>query len=54
VFLWLVQVPLAYLLAYHTDFEVNGVFMAIGISSTLLALTAIYIFRKGKWKLIEV
>ena len=32
----------------------SGVYIAIGISETLLAVVGIIIFKKGKWKLVKV
>lgn len=51
---WLIQIPLAYLLAIQFDFGPNGAYAAIAISSAILALMAIYVFRKGKWKLVDI
>ena len=48
---WLIQIPLAYLLANHTSLESNGVYWAIGISESVLAVLAVMIFKRGKWKL---
>lgn len=47
---WLFQIPLAYLLAVPIGLDARGVFIAITISESLLALVAIIVFRKGKWK----
>ncbi len=47
---WLIQIPLAYLLANATGLVTAGVYWAIAISESVLALIAIYLFRKGKWK----
>jgi Na+-driven multidrug efflux pump len=44
------QIPVAWLLAYHTSLGPRGVFVAVVISDTLLALLAIIWFRRGKWK----
>ncbi len=51
---WLVEIPLAYLLARTLDWGPAGVIWAIAVSESLLAVLAIAIFRKGKWKLTEV
>jgi len=51
---WLVEIPLAYLLARTFDWGPSGVIWAIAISESLLAVLAIAIFRKGKWKLVKV
>lgn len=47
---WMLQIPLAYSLAVQFQFEYTGVFSAILIAETIMALTAIYLFRRGKWK----
>lgn len=48
---WLIQIPLAYVLAITLDIRVPGVYWAIAISSAILAAMSIYLFRKGNWKL---
>ena len=45
---WGCQIPLAWLLSQRMG--VTGVFWAVAISETLLALTAMALFRRGKWK----
>ncbi len=47
---WLIQIPLAYFLAIQAEMGTSGVYWAIAISSTILALMGIYLFRLGKWK----
>ena len=47
---WLFQIPLAYVLALHAGLGANGVFMAITIAESLLAVAAILVFRRGRWK----
>jgi putative MATE family efflux protein len=51
---WMVQIPMAYLLAMVFGFEETGVFASIVIGETVLAILGIWIFRRGKWKLKEV
>ena len=51
---WLIQIPLAYVLAHYTNLESTGVFLAIAISSSILALMAIYVFRLGRWKKVKI
>lgn len=51
---WILQVPLAYFLAIYLDMGPTGVYIAIAICSSILALMAVVIFRKGKWKTISV
>jgi len=47
---WLLQIPLAYLLATRTSLLSNGAFIAITISETLLTILSVIIFRRGRWK----
>jgi putative MATE family efflux protein len=47
---WIVQLPLAFLLARGLQLGPNGVFLAILTAETLLAMIAIYVFRLGRWK----
>jgi Na+-driven multidrug efflux pump len=51
---WLMQVPLAYLLAITFNLKTTGVFIAIPAAEILIALFAWYYFRKGKWKTLKV
>ena len=51
---WLIQIPLAYWLATGTGLEARGVYVAMGIAETLLAIIAAYVFRLGHWKHREI
>jgi putative MATE family efflux protein len=51
---WLFQIPIAWLLAFHTGLGPRGVFVAVVIGDTLLALLAILCFRRGTWKKVSV
>ncbi len=53
-FFWLLEIPLAYLLAMRIGVGENGVYIAIITAETLLAFTAMIVFRQGKWKLRQV
>ena len=48
---WLFEIPVAYLLADYYGYGPQGVFWAITIAFSLLAVTAALLFRRGKWKL---
>jgi putative MATE family efflux protein len=51
---WLFQIPLAYLLAVKFDFGASGAFWAIAIAESAMAIVAIVIFRRGKWKTVKI
>ena len=51
---WMLQIPLAYLLAMYTAFEIKGIYIAILAAEIFLAIVIVLIFRKGKWKLVKV
>jgi putative MATE family efflux protein len=47
---WLGQVPLAWLLAKPLGLGPVGVFIAVPVSFSILALWSLALFRKGRWK----
>ncbi|MDH3616658.1 MAG: MATE family efflux transporter [Gammaproteobacteria bacterium] len=47
---WLVQIPLAFVLATRTGLEPNGAFVAIVVSESLLTVLSVLVFRRGNWK----
>jgi putative MATE family efflux protein len=51
---WMVEIPLAYILAIKADMQEKGVFIAIVVAESLMTIIAWLIFRRGKWKLKEV
>ena len=51
---WLFQLPLAYVLAHIAGMGPNGVFAAITIAESLIAVVGIVVFRRGRWKTREV
>ena len=51
---WIIQIPLAYYISQWTNPGSLGVYLAIAISSSILAIMAIVIFRRGKWKLTAI
>jgi putative MATE family efflux protein len=51
---WMFQVPFAWWLAKGLAFGPTGVFIAIPVAETLIALAAWVMFRQGRWKLVKV
>jgi len=51
---WLFQIPLAYFLAKYLQMGPHGVFISIPVSETAISLASIILFRKGKWKKVQV
>jgi Na+-driven multidrug efflux pump len=47
---WLWEIPLAYVLAIVFGFGPRGVFLAVTIAFSTLALVSAYFFRQGRWK----
>ena len=48
---WLIQLPLAYVLALPAGMGARGVFTAITVAQAVLAVVATFLFRRGGWKL---
>jgi len=51
---WMIEIPLAWILAIKSGMNQQGVFIAIVIAESIMTLTAWLVFRRGKWKLKEV
>mgnify|MGYP000185735758 FL=1 len=51
---WLLEIPLAYILAISLNMGLSGACLSIVIAESVLALMALVLFRQGKWKLREV
>ncbi|NND30946.1 MAG: MATE family efflux transporter [Saprospiraceae bacterium] len=51
---WLLQIPLAYVMGIYLNIGPNGVFWAVAISETILAIMCVILFRRGKWKTVEI
>ena len=47
---WLVQIPLAFILATMTPLVSNGTFIAIVVSESFLTILSVIVFRRGRWK----
>jgi putative MATE family efflux protein len=51
---WALEIPLAYLMALELNIGEQGVYYAVIISESLMAIIAVWFFKKGKWKLKQV
>lgn len=51
---WLVEIPVAYLMAITLGMAEQGVFYSIVIAESLLGVLGIWVFRRGKWKMHKV
>ncbi len=51
---WLLQLPVAYLLAVNLDFGPEGAFAAVAITEVLLSVVYVVVFRRGKWKTVSI
>ncbi|MBW8824520.1 MAG: MATE family efflux transporter [Xanthomonadales bacterium] len=54
VFFWLIQIPLAWLLALHFGWRETGVFWAVFVSETSVGLFTLWLFSRGSWKTAKV
>lgn len=54
VFFWLIQIPLAYLLAIYFKWEHSGVFWAVFFSETAVGIFTLWWFSRGSWKNVRV
>ena len=53
-FFWLIQIPLAWLLALHLQQGATGVFWAVFGSETSVGLFTLWLFSRGRWKRVQV
>ncbi|MCB0527759.1 MAG: MATE family efflux transporter [Lewinellaceae bacterium] len=54
IFFWLVETPLAALLALEMGWGQTGVYWSIVIAESGMAVAAMWVFRRGKWKTVKV
>lgn len=54
VFFWLIQIPMAYILAIEFNWEHSGVFWAVFFSDASAGLFTLWLFKRGKWKTVRV
>lgn len=51
---WAFQIPFAYVMAVSLGLGPKGVFLAIAAAESAMAVAAMLIFKRGKWKTIQV
>jgi putative MATE family efflux protein len=51
---WLIEIPLAYILAIFFALGPIGVFISVPVAESILALLGIWRFRLGNWKTVKV
>src|SRR5882762_2203075 len=51
---WLLEIPLAYLLALKLGGNASGVYWSILVAETVAGVLGIVMFRRGKWKQMQV
>ncbi|HEY4184272.1 MAG TPA: MATE family efflux transporter [Polyangia bacterium] len=51
---WLGELPLAYILARPLGVGPTGAFIAIAVAFSALAVVSVLLFRRGRWKAVEV
>ena len=51
---WLLEIPVAYLLAIKLGAQQSGVYWSIVVAESSAGLIGIWLFRRGKWKTIRV
>ena len=51
---WMVEIPLAYVLARPLGFGPTGVFWSVAIAFSLMSVVSAMLFRRGRWKLKRI
>jgi Na+-driven multidrug efflux pump len=51
---WILQIPLAWFMAIQLEIGSPGVYAAVPISEAVMAIIYVIIFRRGKWKTIQI
>ena len=51
---WFIEIPLAYFLSVNSEMREKGIFVSIVVAESILGIMAMFLFRRGKWKLREV
>jgi putative MATE family efflux protein len=51
---WVFQIPFAWTLHQYTSLGITGIFFAVPVAETIMAISVFLLFRTGKWKTITV
>jgi putative MATE family efflux protein len=51
---WLFEIPLAYWLALRAGWHTNGVYYAIVIAEGAVAVASMVVFKRGRWKQLQI
>jgi len=51
---WILEIPLAYLLAIELGAKQTGVYWSIVVAESLAGFIGIWLFRRGKWKSVKL
>ncbi len=51
---WIIEIPVAYILAIHTSMGYQGAFLAIIIAESTMTSISYWLFKKGRWKKTDV
>ena len=51
---WLLEIPLAYVLAIPAKFGPTGVYYSIVVAEAAIAVAGVLIFRRGRWKVQKI
>jgi putative MATE family efflux protein len=51
---WMFQIPMAYVLAVTAGWGPSGVYAAIAIAESAVAIAGIILFRRGRWKQVTI
>lgn len=51
---WLLEIPLAYWLAIPARLDSNGVYWAIVVAESAIALASVVLFKRGRWRMQKI
>jgi len=54
VVFWLFEIPLAWVLAKHTSWEWQSIFISVLAAYSFLAVLAYVVFKRGRWRTVKV